>query len=110
MALTITLGDEIASRAEARARELDLPVEAWITQLIAKAELIDEAQVWEQLNARRCALIEKRSHPDGLSSDEERELAGLNDSVDRALEPWDNELLESLKPHEAVASSLITDG
>jgi hypothetical protein len=57
------------------------------------------------LNARRFALIRQR-HESGLTEAEEAELAELQTTADRWLEPLDRQRLEFLTPFEELAERL----
>ena len=106
MQLTITLDDQLAANVEKRAEKSQLPITDWVMSLIAReAEISNETEAWEKLNARRFTLIEKR-YRGSLSEEESQELEKLQQSVDLALQPWDDELLEQLKPLEEAVSGL----
>lgn len=110
MSLTITLSDELTQRFEDQARRFDVPVAEWVLKVLARAsDRPDEHTTWEKLNARRFELIEKQFDA-GLTSLEAQELARLQESVDRVLEPWDQQMLDQLAPIEQVARQIETDG
>jgi predicted transcriptional regulator len=110
MSLTITLSDELTQRLEDQARRLDVPVAEWVMKILAKAsDRPDENTTWEKLNARRFELIEK-GFDGGLASLEAEGLVRLQESVDRVLEPWDQQMLDQLAPIEEVAWQIESDG
>ena len=106
MSVTITLSDELAGRLEAQAQGLHLSVEQWVQMILGyAAENPCELEMWVNLNHKRLDLINKR-HADGLDESEERELAALQETAARALDPWDQQMLEKLESYETLARQL----
>lgn len=109
MPLTITLNDELAQRLETQAETQRVPVQKWAVMILSlAADRPHEFEVWSKINQRRNELIHKR-YSSGLEAPEERELSELQEAVDRALEPWDQPMLDYLKPYEALAERLTGD-
>lgn len=106
MSLTIAVNDELARRLESQARIQRVPVEKWALMILSQAaDRPQEFETWAQVNARRYELIQKR-YSTGLNRAEEVEIAQLQEAVDKLLEPWDQQMLDRLKPYEALAERL----
>lgn len=106
MPMTITLNDELAQRLQRQAEARRIPVQEWAIQVLTHApEFPDQREAWRELNARRFQLIRKR-HQGGLTEPEEAELAELQATTDRWLEPLDQQRLEMLKPYDELAQRL----
>jgi len=103
MSITITLDDELASRLERQAQTRRVSVQQWAVEVLNHAHgFPDQAEAWRELNARRFELIHRRHHG-GLSKADEAELAELQATADRWLEPIDRRRLENLRPYEELA-------
>jgi len=106
MSVTITLDDELAQRLESQAQARKVSLQDWALSILGRApEHPDQPDAWRELNARRFGLIH-RKHQDGLSKAEEAELAELQATADKWLEPVDRQRLEALKELEAAAERL----
>ncbi len=107
MSVTITVEDELAQQLERQAQARHVSLQQWAIQILSQAPSFpDQADGWRELNARRFQLISQRHH-DGLSAAEEAELAELQATADRWLEPIDRERLELLRPYEELAQQLM---
>jgi hypothetical protein len=106
MPVTIILDDELAQRLERQAHAHRTTLQQWALEILNRApEFPDQPQAWRELNARRFELIHKRHH-EGLSESEEAELAELQATTDRWLEPVDRQRLDRLKAYEELAQQL----
>ena len=104
MSVTITLNDNLAVRLRSQAQARQLSLEQWtLTVLGQVAEDPQEFQTWTTLNQRRGELIRLR-YTAGLSEAEENELEQLQATVDRMLEPWDQQLSQRLASYETQAA------
>jgi hypothetical protein len=104
MPVTITLNDTLAVRLRSQAQARQLSLEQWTLTVLGQiAEDPQEFQTWTTLNERRGELIRQR-YTSGLNEAEENELAGLQDAVDKMLEPWDQQLSQRLASYEAQAT------
>lgn len=107
MPVTITLDDELAQRLEQQARARRVSLQQWAIQVLSQAPGVSQqADAWREFNARRLQLIRQR-HEKGLSEAEDAELAELQATADRWLEPVDRQRLEMLKPYEELAQRLM---
>jgi hypothetical protein len=106
MSVTITLNDDLVLRLQAQAQARRLSLEQWALTVLDQATAgSQELQTWSALNRRRAELIRRR-YTGGLSEAEDRELAELQAAVDRALEPWDQELSKRLALYETQTEQL----
>ncbi len=106
VSLTITLNDDLAQRLESQAESQRLPVDRWALMILAQAAARpQEFEAWGRVNRRRYDLIEKQ-YTSGLDEIEEVELERLQNAVDVLLEPWDRQMLDQLKPFEALMERL----
>jgi hypothetical protein len=108
MPVTITLNDNLAVRLRSQAHARQLSLEQWTLTLLGQvADDPQEFQTWATLNQRRGELIRLR-YTTGLSEAEEKELEQLQSTVDRLLEPWDQQLSQRLASYEAQAAHAPT--
>ncbi len=92
---------------QAESRQLTL--EQWAIEVLSRApRQPDESEAWRELNVRRFELIRKR-HNGGLSESELAELAELQETADRWLDPTDRRRLEMLQPYEELAERLTQE-
>ena len=106
MPVNIILHDELAEQLERQAESRQLTLEQWAIEVLSRApQFADQPEAWRELNARRFELIRKR-HNGGLSESETTELAILQETADRWLEPSDRRRLEMLQPYEELAGRL----
>ena len=106
MPVTIILDDELAQKLDRQAQARRTTLQQWALEILNRApELPDHHEAWLELNARRFELIHKRHHG-GLSNAEEAELAELQATADRWLEPVDRQRLERLQAYEDHARQL----
>jgi hypothetical protein len=106
MPITIDLQDELVQRLQRQAEARQLSLHEWVIRVLSRApEFPDQPEAWRELNTRRFQLIHQR-HQGGLSAAEEAELAELQATADKWLEPLDQQRLEMLKPFEELARRL----
>ncbi|HMV87582.1 MAG TPA: hypothetical protein PLD20_15525 [Blastocatellia bacterium] len=106
MPVTITLNDNLAAQLLGQAQAQLLSLDQWVLTILGQAaEHQQEFQTWAALNQRRFTLIRQR-YTSGLNEAEERELAELQASVARALDPWDREMGKQLEHYESLAAQL----
>src|SRR5712671_6472190 len=106
MPITIDLQDELAQRLQRQAEARQMSLHEWVINVLSRApEFPDQPEAWRALNARRFQLIHQR-HQGGLTQAEEAELAELQATADKWLEPHDRQRLEMLEPYEALARPL----
>ncbi len=106
MPVTITLNDDLVLRLQAQAQARRLSLEQWALTVLDQATAgSQELQTWAALNRRRADLIRRR-YTGGLNEAEDRELAELQATVDRTLEPWDQELSRRLALYETQTGQL----
>ena len=106
MSITIHLQDELVQRLQRQAEARQLSLHEWVIRVLSRApEFPDQPEAWRALNARRFQLIRQR-HQGGLTEAEETELAELQATADRWLEPQDQQRLERLQPYEELARRL----
>ena len=106
MSLTITLNDDLAQRLESPAESQQVPVDKWALMILAQAaDRPREFEAWGKVNRRRYDLIHKQ-YTSGLDEFEEVELERLQNAVDVLLEPSDQQMLDQLKPYEALVERL----
>jgi hypothetical protein len=106
MSITITLQDELVQRLQQQAEARRLSLDEWVMWILSRApEFRDQPEAWRALNARRFQLIRQR-HQGGLSEAEAAELADLQATADRWLEPLDRQRLDMLQPYEELARRL----
>jgi hypothetical protein len=106
MTITIHLQDEVIQRLQQQAEARRLTLDEWVIRVLSRApEFPDQPEAWRELNARRFQLIHQRHHG-GLSAAEEAELAELQVTTDKWLEPGDRQRLEMLTPYEELARRL----
>lgn len=102
MSLTITLNDDLAQRLESQAETQRVPVDKWALMILTQAaDRPQEFEAWWKVNRRRYELIAKE-YTAGLNEYEAAELGRLQNAVDALLEPWDQQMLDQLKPFEAL--------
>jgi hypothetical protein len=107
MPITITVDDQLAQQLQRQAEARRLSVQEWAVLILRRApEFPDQADAWRELNARRFQLIRQR-HEGRLTPPEEAELAELQATADKWLEPLDRQRLEMLRPYEDLAQRLI---
>jgi hypothetical protein len=106
MSITITLQDELVQRLQRQAAARRLSLDEWVVCVLSRApEFPDQPEAWRALNARRFQLIRQRHHG-GLTEAEAAELAELQATADRWLEPQDRQRLAMLQPYEELARQL----
>ncbi len=106
MSITIDLQDKLAQRLQRQAEARQMSLHEWVISVLSRApEFPDQPEAWRELNARRFHLIHQR-YQAGLTEAEEAELAELQATADKWLEPHDRERLEMLEPYEALARRL----
>ncbi len=106
MSITIDLQDELARRLQQQAEARQMSLQEWVIKVLSRApEFPDQPEAWRELNARRFQLIHQRHHG-GLSQADEAELAELQATADKWLEPHDRQRLAMLQPYETLAQRL----
>lgn len=106
MSITINLQDEVVERLQRQAEARQISLQEWVERVLSRApEFPEQPDAWRELNSRRFLLIHQR-HQRGLSEAEEAELAELQATTDKWLEPLDQQRLDALKPYEELARRL----
>jgi hypothetical protein len=100
------LQSELVHRLQQQADARQISLQEWIIRILSRApEFPDQPELWRALNARRFQLIHQRHHG-GLTKTEEAELAELQATADKWLEPYDQQRLQMLRPYEELARRL----
>jgi hypothetical protein len=106
VSITINLQDEVVQRLQRQAEARQISLQEWVAWVLSRApEFPDQPEAWRELNARRFLLVHQR-HQGGLTKAEEAELAELQATADKWLEPLDQQRLDALKPYEELARRL----
>ena len=106
MSITIEMQDELVQRLQRQAEARQISLQEWVVRILSRApEFPDQPEAWRELNARRFQLIHQR-HQGGLTEAEEAELAELQATADKWLEPQDQQRLAMLKPYEELVQRL----
>ena len=106
MSVMITIDDELAQRLNYQAQAQDLSLEQWAGEILRNGcDLEVNSDRWRKLNGRRLALLERRRRQN-LNAAEEAELAALQEVTAKAMEPWDQQMVERLKRHESWARTI----
>ena len=109
MTLTIPLDEALTSQLRQYAADRQLPIEAFVVQLLHEAviQLADTA-CWQQRNERRVALIHK-STTTLLSREEAAELEALQAMLDQRLAAMDDQLLTAMEGMQHAVQALPDD-
>jgi hypothetical protein len=107
--ILVKLKDTLTERLLDQAKARQITLEQWAETILANAaERPDAPQTWTDLNARRLALLRKRSAAE-LNDEEQHELAQLQDAAAKAIEPADDRRLQHLR-NMAAGLPGTTDG